>query len=96
MLRAALSTCIVKGIARVMPLLKFQLHGVTVHVHGVRQGVPRKMESINYEIEVDTDESGQRVALRHDNAKRFGTVSPGTDLTGRLRRQATDDMLDLP
>jgi uncharacterized OsmC-like protein len=90
LLLAALSACMIKGIERVMPILKFQLRGVTVHVHGVRQDVPPKMESIRYTIEVDTDESDQRLALLHDNVKKFGTVfntvAPGTDLQGVLRR----------
>lgn len=46
LLLAALSACIVKGIERVTPLLKFKLRGLTVRVHGVRQDAPPKMESI--------------------------------------------------
>lgn len=90
LLLAALSACIIKGIERVTPLLKFQLRGVTVHVHGVRQDVPPKMESIHYEIVVDTDETDRRLDLLHDNVKKFGTVfntvAPGTRLDGILRR----------
>jgi hypothetical protein len=46
----------IKGIERVVPILKFELRGVQVIVDGVRQDVPHKMESIRYEIVVDTDE----------------------------------------
>jgi|WetSurMetagenome_2_1015567.scaffolds.fasta_scaffold02970_3 uncharacterized OsmC-like protein len=96
LLLAALAACIVKGIERVTPLLKFQLHGLTVQVHGVRQDVPPKMESITYEIIVDTDEDDRRLALLHDNVKKFGTVfntvSPGTALGGVLRRKAAGEM----
>jgi uncharacterized OsmC-like protein len=64
---------------------------VEVHVHGVRQDVPPKMESIRYEIVVDTDESDQRLNLLHENIKKYGTVfntvAPGTDLSGVLRRR---------
>lgn len=91
LLLAALSACIIKGIERVTPILKFGLRGVEVHVHGVRQDVPPKMESIRYEIVVDTDESDQRLNLLHDNIKKYGTVfntvAPGTDLAGVLRRK---------
>ncbi|MDZ7891857.1 MAG: OsmC family protein [Rhodoferax sp.] len=91
LLLAALSACIIKGIERVTPILKFELRGVEVHVHGVRQDVPPKMESIRYEIVVDTDESDQRLNLLHDNVKKYGTVfntvAPGTDLAGVLRRK---------
>jgi uncharacterized OsmC-like protein len=91
LLLAALSACMIKSIERVTPLLKFELRGVEVRVHGVRQDVPPKMESIRYEIVVDTDESDQRLALLHENVKKYGTVfntvSPGTDLAGVLRRK---------
>ena len=92
LLLAALSACMVKGIERVVPLLKFQLRGVEVRLDGVRQDVPPKMESIRYEIIVDTDEEDRRLDLLHDNVKKFGTVfntvAPGTDLSGVLVRKA--------
>jgi uncharacterized OsmC-like protein len=91
LLLAALSACMIKGIERVVPILKFELRGVEVHVHGVRQDVPPKMESIRYEIVVDTDEEDRRLALLHENVKKYGTVfntvMPGTDLSGVLRRK---------
>jgi hypothetical protein len=53
--------------------------------------VPPRMESIRYEIVVDTDEPDRRLDLLHDNVKKFGTVfntvAPGTDLSGVLRRK---------
>lgn len=91
LLLAALSACMIKSIERVTPILKFQLRGVEVQVHGVRQDVPPRMESIRYEIVVDTDEPDRRLDLLHDNVRKFGTVfntiAPGTDLSGVLRRK---------
>ncbi|MBN9628713.1 MAG: osmotically inducible protein C [Bordetella sp. SCN 67-23] len=91
LLLAALSACMIKGIERVLPILKFELRGVEVRVHGVRQDVPPRMESITYEIVVDTDEPDRRLALLHENVKKYGTVfntvAPGTDLLGVLRRK---------
>ncbi len=91
LLLAALSACMIKGIERVTPMLKFELRGVEVRVHGVRQDVPPRMESISYEIIVDTDESERRLDLLHDNVKKFGTVfntvAPGTELAGVLHRK---------
>lgn len=95
LLLAALSACMIKGIERVVPILKFQLRGVEVRVHGVRQDVPPKMESISYEIVVDTDEEQRRLDLLHDNVKKYGTVfntvAPGTELAGTLRRKQAGD-----
>lgn len=93
LLLAALSACIIKGIERVTPILKFSLRGVEVRIHGVRQDVPPKMESVTYEIIVDSNESDHRLELLHDNVKKYGTVfntvAPGTQLSGELHRKHT-------
>jgi uncharacterized OsmC-like protein len=93
LLLAALSACMIKGIERVTPILKFSLRGVEVQVHGVRQDVPPRLESITYEIVVDTDEPDRRLDLLHDNVRKFGTgfkmVAPGTELSGVLRRKTS-------
>jgi hypothetical protein len=43
------------------------------------------MESIEYEIVVDTEEPDRRLTLLHDNVRKYGTVfntvAPGTNLT---------------
>ncbi len=91
LLLAALSACMIKGIERVVPILKFDLRGVEVHVHGVRQDVPPRLESISDEIIVDTVETERRLDLLHDNVRKFGTVfntvAPGTELSGVMRRK---------
>src|SRR5450759_3139634 len=93
LLLAALSACIIKGIERITPILKFSLRGVEVRIHGVRQDVPPKMESITYEIIVDSDESDHRLKLLHENVNKYGSVfnsvAPGTQLSGELRRKHT-------
>lgn len=90
LLLAALTACMIKGIERVTPVLKFRLRGVEVRVHGVRQDVPPRMESIGYELIVDTDEDDRRLELLHENVRRYGTVfntvAPGTALSGTIRR----------
>jgi uncharacterized OsmC-like protein len=91
LLLAALSACIVKGIERVAPLLQFRLRGLEVRLDGVRRDAPPGMESIDYEIVVDTDEPARRLELLHENVRNFGTVfntvAPGTRLSGVLRRK---------
>ena len=91
LLLAALSACMIKGIERVAPIRKFDLLDVEVRVHGVRQDVPPRLESIRYEIIVDTDEPDRRLDLLHENVRKYGTVfntvAPGTQLTGVLLRK---------
>jgi uncharacterized OsmC-like protein len=53
---------------------QFQLRGVNVRLHGVRQDTPPKMLSITYELTVDTDESDRRLELLHQDVKKYGTV----------------------
>jgi uncharacterized OsmC-like protein len=90
LLLAALAACMLKGIERVVPILQFSLRGVRVEVHGVRQNVPPKLESIRYQILIDSDETDRRLELLHENVRKYGTVfntvAPGTDLQGTLTR----------
>ena len=72
---AAVAACMIKGIERVTPMLEFDLRGVEVKLHGVRQDSPPKMVSIGYEIVVDTDEDDHRLDLLHRNVRKFGTIS---------------------
>ena len=98
LLLAALAACMIKGIERIQPMLEFQIRGVEVHIHGVRQDVPPRMEDIAYDIVVDSDESDARLALLHENVKKFGTVfntvAPGTVLHGVLRRRVLEPTAD--
>jgi len=90
LLLAALSACMIKGIERVAPMIRFLFRGVQVQLHGVRQDAPPKMLRIEYEIIVETDESDHRLELLHENVRKFGTVfntvAPGTELTGTMQR----------
>ena len=91
---AALAACMIKGIERATPMLKFDLHGVEVKLHGVRQDSPPMMVSINYELIVDTHESDHRLDLLHLNVRKFGTISntvaAATKLDGTIRRRALE------
>jgi uncharacterized OsmC-like protein len=88
---AAVAACMIKGIERMIPLLKFQLRGVEVKLHGVRQDSPPKMVSINYEVIVDTEEDDRRLELLHYNIRKFGTISntvaAAAKLEGTIRRK---------
>ncbi|MDA3870372.1 MAG: OsmC family protein [Gammaproteobacteria bacterium] len=90
LLLAAVAACILKNMERIAPMIQFAYRGVSVKVHGVRQDSPPKMLNINYEIIVDTDETERKLALMHENIRKYGTVyntvAPGTELTGTLRR----------
>lgn len=88
---AAIAACMIKGIERVTPMLKFDLSGVEVRLHGVRQDSPPKMISVDYELIVDTNETDQRLELLHTNVRKYGTISntvaDATRLEGVIRRR---------
>lgn len=90
LLLTAVAACMLKGIERVTPLLDFALESATVHVRGLRQDRPPRMLRIEYELVIDTAESNRRLALLHDNVKKFGTiyntVAAGCELDGCIRR----------
>lgn len=89
---AAIAACMIKGIERVMPMLKFELRGVEVRLHGLRQDSPPKMISIDYELIIDTDEPDRRLELLHQNVRKYGTISntvaAATKLEGTIRRRS--------
>ena len=88
---AAIAACMIKGIERVAPMLKFEFRGVEVRLHGARQDSPPKMTSIDYELVVDTDETDHRLELLHQNIRKYGTISntvaAATKLEGVIRRR---------
>ena len=91
LLLASVAACMIKGIERVTPMLDFQLRGVEVTLHGIRQDRPPKMVSISYELIIDTEETEQRLDLLHKNVRKYGTISntiaEATDLQGTIRRK---------
>lgn len=88
---AAIAACMIKGIERVTPMIKFDLRGVEVKLHGTRQDSPPKMVAVDYELIVDTDETDQRLELLHTNVRKYGTISntvaAATRLEGVIRRR---------
>jgi uncharacterized OsmC-like protein len=91
LLLSALAACMLKGIERVTPVLKFRIDGAEVSLEAVRQDAPPKLTLIRYEIVVDSDESDQRLDLLHRNILKYGTISNtlggSVPLEGTLRRR---------
>lgn len=92
LLLTAIAACMLKGIERVAPMLKFALRGADVRVHGVRQDTPPRLIRVDYELVVDTDETDVRLDLLHRNVQKFGTVyntlAGAVNLTGTIRRRS--------
>jgi uncharacterized OsmC-like protein len=87
---ASVAACMLKGLERVAPLLSFSYSGAEINLHGIRQDAPPIMLRIDYEIILDTDESDRRLALMHENIRKYGTISntvaDALKLSGTIRR----------
>jgi uncharacterized OsmC-like protein len=84
LLLASLAACMIKGAERVAPMIKFDLRGLEVSLHGQRQDSPPKMV-------VDTSETDERIELLHKNIRKYGTISNTLDgaleLSGTIKRK---------
>ncbi len=91
LLLAAVAACILKNMERIAPMIQFSYRSVHLRVHGLRQDTPPRMARIEYTISVDTDEDARKLALMHDNIRKFGTiyntVAAGTELMGTLQKK---------
>jgi len=91
---AAIAACMIKGIERVTPMLRFDLRGVEVKLSAERQDSPPRILRVDYELIVDTDEDDGRLALLHRNVRKYGTISntvaAATVLEGAIRRRVAD------
>ena len=91
LLLAAVAACMIKNIERVAPLLRLEIRGIEVSVHGVRQDSPPKLASLSYELIVDTDADDHKLELLHQNVRKYGTiyntVAEAVHLEGRIVRR---------
>ena len=90
LLLASLAACIIKGVERSAPMLKFDFSAVTVSLSAERQDAPPKLTAIRYELVVVTPESDHRLELLHTNVRKYGTISntlaAAVALSGTIRR----------
>jgi uncharacterized OsmC-like protein len=74
LLLSALAACIIKGIERVAPMIRFSFEAVEIEIEAARQDVPPKLVSIDYRLLVRTTETDQRLELLHTNVRKYGTI----------------------
>jgi len=88
---AAIAACMIKGIERATPVLKFDLRGVEVRLTAMRQDARPLILRVDYELIVDTNEDDGRLDLLHRNVRKYGTISntvaASTPLEGVIRRR---------
>jgi uncharacterized OsmC-like protein len=75
LLLASLAACMIKGVERSAPMLKFGFTDVSVTLTAERQDMQPRVTVINYELRIATDESDHRLELMHTNVRKYGTIS---------------------
>ncbi len=90
---AALCACILKNVERFSHMLRFTYESASVKVVARREEPPPRIVSMQYELEIVTDEPATRVELLHRNIQKFGTITNtlgrSCELTGTIRAAAT-------
>ncbi len=95
LLLAAVAACMLKGIERVIPLLKFRLEGATVRVHGVRQDAPptndanrlRSRDRYRRVRPAPGSAAPERAEIRHDLQHGLGRGRTDWSCTARCGRR---------
>jgi len=90
LLLASLAACMLKGIERSAPMLKFDFRSASLVLNAERQDAPPLLTNISYELTIDTDEPDRRLELLHTNIRKYGTISStlaqAVTLEGTIKR----------
>ena len=89
LLLASLAACMVRAIQRALPLLRMEIGGLRIEMHGWRQDSPPAIARIEYSIRVETEADEELLDLLHRNVQKgtiYHTLAASTDLTGTLDR----------
>jgi uncharacterized OsmC-like protein len=90
LLLAALAASMLKGVERLAPTIGFSFSEIAIDFVAQRPEQEARIETINYEIRIATDEPDSKLELLHKNLQKQGTiyntVKLGTNLTGVIRR----------
>lgn len=94
LLLASLAACMLKGIERSAPMLKFDFRSVELILNAERQDAPPLLTAISYELTIDTDEPDRRLELLHTNIRKYGTISStlaqAVALEGTIKRASVE------
>ena len=100
LLATALAACLSKNLERFSRILGFRYQRGRVTVRRERQAAPARITRAAYLVEVTNEESEERLQLLHRNLRKHGpvtnTLAAACQLSGELRRAATEDDEDKP
>lgn len=90
LLASALAACLLKGVERSAQLMPFRYDSAAVEVTAERQDSPPRFTALRYELTIVSGEPDRKVALLHENLRKFGTVfntlAAACDVRGTIQR----------
>ncbi len=70
----SISSCILKNVERFSTLMNFEYEKAEITVTGVRMEKPPRMDEINYELKVYSQDDKLNISLLQKNIENFGTI----------------------
>jgi uncharacterized OsmC-like protein len=93
LLLASFAACTLKNVERFSDLMKFQYEKAEMIVNAIRLEKPPRMDEINFELKVFSNDSKLNIDLLQKNIEKFGTVyntlKPSCIITGEIKKIPT-------
>jgi len=70
----AFSACILKSVERFSNLLNFEYSKAEINVNAIRLEKPPRMDEINYELTIYSQDDKLNISLLKKNIEKFGTI----------------------
>ena len=87
---AAFSACILKNVERFSVLMKFEYSNAELIVNAIRLEKPPRMDEINYELSIYSQDPKLNINLLKKNIEKFGTifntVKLSCTITGEIKK----------
>ncbi|KYG72194.1 putative OsmC-like protein [Roseivirga ehrenbergii] len=71
---SSFSACILKNVERFSVLMKFEYSRAEITVNAIRLEKPPRMDEINYELKVYSNDESLNIDLLKRNIEKFGTI----------------------
>lgn len=68
------SACILKNVERFSVLMKFEYSNAEIIVHATRLEKPPRMDELNYELKIYSQDKNLNINLLKKNIEKFGTI----------------------
>jgi uncharacterized OsmC-like protein len=85
----SLAACMLKNVERFSELLKFSYSKATLQINATRLESPPRMDNIEYELTIYSDDINLNTALLKKNLEKFGTIYNTVKLSSTISGTVT-------